>query len=132
MTSVQVASNQSHLGQDITIRDFQLIADEPTTAGGDNAGPTPVELLLASLGACKTMTVKMYAQRKEWPLEQVSIDIKRQKDGNRQWITAQLHLTGPLTDEQRDRLRQIADRCPVHKLVTTELEIQTVLQPINP
>jgi putative redox protein len=127
MASVHVTSNRSQLSQAITIRDFQLTSDEPVTADGDNAGPTPVELLLASLGACKTMTVKIYANRKGWPLEQVSIDVQQQKNGNYQWISAQLHLTGSLTDEQRDRLRQIADRCPVHKLLTTELEVQTVL-----
>jgi putative redox protein len=75
MTSVRITSNDSRYGQDVTIRQFQLQADEPPTLGGDDAGPTPVEWLLTSLGACKAITLQMYAERKGWQLEQVTVDL---------------------------------------------------------
>jgi putative redox protein len=129
MASVHVTSNGSRLGQAITIRDFQLIADEPLTAGGNDAGPMPLEWVLAGLGACKSITVQMYAQRKGWVLQQVSIDLSYQNLGDRHRIDVQMSLEGDLDYEQRQRLRQIADRCPVHRLLTGNVEIQTALVP---
>ncbi|NJR31956.1 MAG: OsmC family protein [Chamaesiphon sp. CSU_1_12] len=129
MTSVRVSSNTSPLGQNITIRQFQFLADEPLDLGGSDTGPTPFELVLAGLGTCKAITVKMYAARKGWPVEQVNVDCTLKQVDNVQTIQAQLQLIGGLTIEQRQRLLEIADRCPVHKLLTAETPIQTVLLP---
>lgn len=129
MTFVRVSSNTSHLGQDITIRQFHLLADEPPDLGGNDTGPTPFELVLAGLGSCKGITVKMYAARKGWQLEHVHVDCSLVKVDNAQTIQAQLQLVGVLTVEQRQRLLEIADRCPVHKLLMAETSIQTVLSP---
>ena len=132
MTSVQVSSNASRYGQDIAIRQFELTADEPASVGGDDRGPTPTELLLAGLGSCKAITIKMYAERKGWPIDRVYVaaELHTLKDssGEKQSvIKAYLTLTGDLSAEQRDRLREIGDRCPVHRLLSANTDIQTVL-----
>ena len=129
MTSVRVSSNASHLGQDIVIRQFHLLADEPPHLGGNDTGPTPFEFVLAGLGACKAITVKMYAARKGWELEHVSVDCCLERVENLPVIHANLQLIGTLTAEQRQRLLEIADRCPVHKFLTAESQIHTVLSP---
>ncbi|NJK41906.1 MAG: OsmC family protein [Acaryochloridaceae cyanobacterium SU_2_1] len=129
MTFVRISSNTSHLGQDITSRQFHLLADEPPDLGGNDTGPTPFEFVLAGLGSCKAITVKMYAARKGWQLDHVYVDCRLVKVDNAQTIQAQLQLVGVLTVEQRQRLLEIADRCPVHKLLMAETSIQTVLSP---
>ncbi len=128
MTTVRIASNGSRYGQDVTIRQFGLVVDEPPTLGGDDVGPTPVEYLLASLGSCKAITLQMYANRKGWQLGQITVDLTYDsRPGEEPVITANLTIAGDLTDEQRQRLREISDRCPVHKLLTHPLQIQTQL-----
>ncbi|HSM82640.1 MAG TPA: OsmC family protein [Nodosilinea sp.] len=127
MTSVQVSSNSSRFGQDIAIRQFQLVADEPLSVGGDDRGPTPTELLLAGLGSCKAITIKMYAERKGWPVTQVYVAADLKMVEGQAMITVYLTLGGDLTDPQRERLREIGDRCPVHRLLSAGNDIQTVL-----
>lgn len=127
MTSVRVASNNSRYGQDVTIRQFQLTADEPPTLGGDDAGPTPFEWVLTGLASCKAITLKMYAERKGWALAQVSADLTYESVEGAPYITAHLTLEGDLTDEQRQRLLDISERCPVQKLLTNPIQIQTQL-----
>ncbi|MGG6240707.1 OsmC family protein [Nodosilinea sp. AN01ver1] len=132
MTSVQVSSNASRYGQDIAIRQFELTADEPASVGGDDQGPTPTELLLAGLGSCKAITIKMYAERKGWPVENVYVAAElhttKNSSGEKQSvIKAYLTLVGDLSAEQRDRLREIGDRCPVHRLLSAGADIHTVL-----
>ncbi|HZG38307.1 MAG TPA: OsmC family protein [Nodosilinea sp.] len=134
MASVQVSSNASRFGQDIALRQFELIADEPTHLGGDDRGPTPTELLLASLGSCKAITIQMYAERKGWPVDRVYVaaelhSVEKPSGGKQTVIKAYLTLVGDLSDEQRDRLRDIGDRCPVHRLLSAATDIQTVLTP---
>lgn len=75
MTAVRVVSNDARYGQDVTIRQFHLMADEPPTLGGDDTGPTPFEWILTGLGSGKAITLKMYAERKGWHLEQVAVDV---------------------------------------------------------
>jgi putative redox protein len=127
MQSIKVSSTASRFQQQIAFTDFHLIADEPIEVGGDNSGPTPVEFVLAGLGACKTMTVKMYAERKGWALTHVSTEIDYQKGEQLPQILVHLELEGDLTAEQCQRLLEIADKCPVHKLLTTDVRIQTLL-----
>lgn len=127
MASVQVSSKASRYGQSIAIRQFELTADEPAAVGGDDQGPTPTELLLAALGSCKAITIKMYAERKGWPVDQVYVAVESHSVDKQTVITAYLTLAGDLSDEQRDRLRDIGDRCPVHRLLTSNAEIHTVL-----
>ncbi|MEM6450009.1 MAG: OsmC family protein [Cyanobacteria bacterium P01_D01_bin.105] len=125
--TITVASTSDRFRQTITTRQFQLTADEPTELGGTDAGPTPTELVIAGLGACKAITLKMYAERKQWPLEAVSADMQVSKSAGRYSILVQLRLTGDLSDEQRTRLLDISNKCPVHKMLAPGTDIDTVL-----
>jgi putative redox protein len=113
----------------ISIRSHRLLADEPQTEGGTDAGPTPIELMLAALGSCKTITARMYADRKGWPLESVEIDLDHAGAGANQTATVRVRFLGPLTDEQRERLKDITDRCPVHRALSGGLAITSELRP---
>jgi putative redox protein len=125
--SVKVASTAARYTQTINIRQFELLADEPADLDGDDAGPKPTELLLGSLGACKAITLQMYAGRKGWPLERVEVALTEEPAGDRPQIQAILHLTGDLSDEQKQRLLKIADKCPIHKMLSASVDIHTVL-----
>lgn len=123
---------------DIHSDDHHWLADEPSNVGGSNQGPDPYELLLASVGACTAMTVRMYADRKQWPLDDVSIVLRHRRDhisdcencesGPRQidTIDREISFAGKLSDQQRSRLLEIADKCPVHRTLTGHLQIETV------
>lgn len=127
MTSVRVSSNASRYGQDVAIRQFHLSADEPPAMGGDDSGPAPFEWVLAGLGTCKAITLKMYAERKGWDLQEVVVELRYDPQNDPPTIHADLVITGDLDESQRQRLREISDRCPVHKLLTTPVQIQTQL-----
>ena len=125
--------------QEITAGNHRLVADEPHPIGAD-AGPTPYDLLLAALGACTSMTVRMYANRKGWQLERVRVTLRHSRihaedcadcETRIGWIDhidRDLELTGDLDDTQRQRLLLIAERCPVHKTLTSEVDIATSLR----
>lgn len=116
-----------------------LVADEPVAVGGADAGPDPYAMLLSSLAACKLMTLRMYADRKQWPMTGASVQLSHSRvhakdcsecessDGVIARIEVTLELQGELTDEQRARLAEIADRCPVHRTITGEVVITTAL-----
>jgi len=122
----------------------RMVADEPVAVGGTDAGPTPYDLLVAGLGACTTMTLRMYADRKKWPLESVKVHLRHRKihakdcreceseSGYVDRIDRELELVGPLTPEQRRRMMEIADKCPVHKTLHSEIRVVTRLMAPNP
>jgi putative redox protein len=130
-----IVSSAGYLKQEITAGAHKLVADEPREAGGTGAGPDPYSLLLAALGACTSMTLQMYARRKGWPLEKVEVSLRHSrihavdcetcitKDGQITRIERYISLTGPLTEEQRAQLLKIAQRCPVHRTITSEVSI---------
>jgi putative redox protein len=138
MSHVRVES-LANLEQLVTARGHQFRADEPPEAGGQDAGPTPYEYLLAAVGQCTSMTLLMYARRKGVPLEKVTVELDDSrihaadcvdclsKDGYVHEIRRKIHLEGPLSPEQRARLLEIADKCPVHKTVTSEVKVRTTL-----
>jgi putative redox protein len=125
---------------EIQVNRHSLIADEPTAVGGTDQGPTPFDLLVAALGACTSMTLRMYADRKRWPLEAATVRLKHAKihasdcescelqEGMLDRIEREIQIDGPLDEEQKRRLLHIADRCPVHKTLTSEVQIQTRLK----
>lgn len=131
MATASVSSNNSPFGQDIAIRQFHLISDEPLDEGGEDAGPKPCELLLASLGSCKAITLKMYAQRKGWALDSVDVQLRDEKVEKEHRIYATLTLVGDLDDEQQQRLLTISDRCPIQRLLTGDVTIQSQLADVD-
>lgn len=124
---------------EIVSNGFPLVADEPESMGGTNTGPTPYDFLLSGLGACTAMTLRMYADRKGWPLQAVDVRLTHQKvhardsertestSGTIDHIDRQIAVSGPLDDEQKARLMDIADRCPVHRSLHGEIAIVSVL-----
>jgi putative redox protein len=105
-----------------------LVADERAAAGGQDAGPAPHELLCAALGACTAITLRMYAQRKAWPLSAVHVDVRLQIEGDARTITRRLRLTGELDDTQRARLADVAERTPVTLTLKQGVAITTILE----
>jgi len=122
---------------EITAGSHRLVADEPADVGGTDTGPAPYDLLAAGLGACTAITLRMYADRKDWPLEAVKVSLVHRKidaaacrdcetrTGNVDRIERVIDITGPLNVEQRQRLMEIADRCPVHRTLHGQIEVVT-------
>ncbi|MEO1009240.1 MAG: OsmC family protein [Planctomycetota bacterium] len=137
--AVRVRIGRDHFRTEIHAGPHEMAADEPESLGGTDTGPDPYQLLLASLGACKAITVRMYADRKGWPLEQLEVTLSHSRvhakdcedcsseSGMVSIIECTLDATGALDEEQRARLAEIADKCPVHKTLTGEVKIRTEL-----
>lgn len=116
-----------------------LVADEPAALGGTGAGPTPYDYLLAGLGACTGMTLRMYADRKGWPLEEVVVRMRHGRThevdcenctspaSRVERVDREIELVGPLDETQRARLLQIANQCPVHRTLATGFQVATTL-----
>ena len=136
---VVVTSENAGFLQNVSIGPHRFLADKPFEDGGFDAGPNPYELLLTALGACTAMTIRMYANRKQWPLEAVRVRLMHEKihaedclacerkNGLVERIEREILLRGNLTDEQSQRLLEIANKCPVHRTLTSEIRIETRL-----
>ncbi len=134
MAKVVVRSDES-LRQEITSGRHRLVADEPVEAGGGDAGPDPYALLLAALGACTSMTLRLYARRKGWPLEAVTVELEHAKVHAQDCVDCEnearrvdqvrrrVRLHGPLDAVQVARLAEIARRCPVHKTLVAGVRV---------
>jgi putative redox protein len=126
--------------QEITAGRHKLRSDEPVSAGGTDRGPTPYDLLLVALGSCTSMTVGMYARRKQWPLTRVTVHLSHSRVHARDCavceneqamltvINREVEFEGTLSDEQRARLLAIANRCPVHLTLESKIEVRTTLR----
>ena len=113
---------------ELTVGGHRLRADEPADKGGADTGPTPTQILLSALGACTSITLRMYAERKQWPVTAIHVDLSYAKRSPGKTVIARkVHVEGNLDDEQRARLLQIANACPVHKILTGTIEIPTEL-----
>lgn len=126
MTSVHVAAAGGPFAQTVTIRHHAVLADEAVEVGGEDRGPSPTELLLAAVGSCVAMTVRMYAGRKGWELGDVQVDLSARDEQGVFVIERRLTYGAPLSDEQRQRLAEIAGRCPVSRRITGTVEIRPV------
>ncbi len=132
-----VVSSQTNLRNEVRYgAGHTFTTDEPINAGGEDAGPDPYTLVLAALGSCISMTVTLYARRKQWPLESVTVRLRQNrihskdckeclltKEGYVHRIERSVTITGQLSDEQRARLQEIAHKCPVHKTLSSEIVI---------
>ncbi len=131
--------------QDVLARGHRLYADEPEELGGADLGPSPFEYVLAGLGSCTTITLRMYAQRKKWPVTHIGVDVAYKKSGfgadkrrggsdsdrpgnmMKSIFTRKITIEGDLDEAQLKRMLTIADKCPVHKMLEAETEIRTEL-----
>lgn len=129
---VIVAENgQGRYQQEVRIGQHRLIADEPVSVGGADAGPAPFDFLMAGLGACTSMTLRMYAERKELPLTGIRVALSHRRidiDGqSRDLIHREISLEGGLTEEQRRRLLEIAGKCPTHRALAQSMTLEVAL-----
>jgi uncharacterized OsmC-like protein len=137
VTTVVVRGRADGFAQEIIAGPHRLAADEPVSAGGTDTGPSPYDFLLAALGSCTSITVGMYARRKRWPLEEVTVNLRHSKihavdcvdcetkDVMLDRIERDIHFAGMLTDDQRSKLLEIANKCPVHRTLTSKITIET-------
>jgi putative redox protein len=130
-------TRNSKFQQTVTTGPHRMLADEPKAAGGEDTGPGPYDFLLAGLGACTSMTMRMYADRKALPLERITVTLQHKKihaedcaecetrEGMLDQIDRVISIEGALDADQRKRLMEIADKCPVHRTLTSEVRIVT-------
>ena len=136
--NVSVSSGPLKYAQGVSIGSHVFQADEPVDVGGGDIGPNPQELLMASLGACTSITVQMYAERKQWNLQSVQVDVSYEgvladnaapgaTIGMVDQLEMRISLAGDLSEDQRNRLFEIANRCPIHRMLTSGVKIQSRL-----
>lgn len=136
--SVMVVGPTTGFRTEVDVGGHHLVVDEPVPVGGTDAGPSPYEMLLAALGACTAMTLRLYADRRKWPLERVRVSLQHRKvhaqdcadcdhkPAKMDVVDRVVFLDGAaLTDEQRTKLLEIADRCPVHQTMQSRIQVNT-------
>ncbi|MBB4931604.1 putative redox protein [Lipingzhangella halophila] len=135
--TVVTETGEGGYAQRVTVGPHELAADEPASDGGTDAGPSPYDLLLASLGTCTSMTIRMFAQRREWPLRGITVRLRHSRihaadcenceteSGRVDYIRREIELDGDLDADQRAKLMEIADKCPVHRTLRSEVAIDT-------
>ena len=135
--SVVVSGPAAGFRTDVEVAGHHLVVDEPIAVGGADAGPTPYEMLLAGLGACTVMTLRIYADRRKWPLERARVTLQHRKvhaqdcvdcdkrDAKMDVIDRIVFLEGQLDEEQRAKLIEIAERCPVHQTLKGKIQVNT-------
>ena len=128
MRTAIVTTATGKFRQTVRIGPHTLTADESVAEGGEDAGPAPHEWLLAGLGACTAITLQMYAERKGWKLSKVSVTVTGEHAEGAFVMHRELALEGDLDDEKRARLKEIAEKCPVHKTLTGAVRIETTLK----
>src|SRR5690606_38428743 len=128
--SVSIGKNQYQTTINIA-PSHVLAADEPTEVGGKDLGPAPTEFFLTALGSCKAITMRMYADRKSWPLDEaiitLSMETLKSEMQSTTYIKCHIRLQGELTDLQRNRLLKIAEKCPIHKILSNPIVIESNL-----
>ena len=134
---VIVRGTAASFAQKIQVGPHELSADEPVSYGGGDSGPSPYDLLLAALGSCTSMTIGLYARKRGWPLEKITVSLRHSKihakdcddcetkEGRIDRMEVEIHLDGALSAEQRAKLMEIAEKCPVHQTLTSEINIKT-------
>ncbi len=135
--SVVVSGPATGFRTEIDVGVHRLVVDEPLPVGGTDAGPSPYEMLLAGLGACTAMTLRLYADRRKWPLERARVSLQHRKvhaqdcvdcvtkPAKMDVVDRVIVLEGALTDEQRAKLMEIAERCPVHQTLHSKIQVNT-------
>jgi uncharacterized OsmC-like protein/fermentation-respiration switch protein FrsA (DUF1100 family) len=126
--SLTVVTGAEGYRTEAQVRGHRFLLDEPRRLGGTDEGPTPFEYLWAALAGCTTITLRMYADRKKWPLGEVAVRIRHEKAEGQDHVVRELTLEGPLDEEQRARLVEIADRCPVHRTLERGVEVSSELR----
>jgi len=130
-TKIQASIGRTAYTTQINIREHQLTGDEPLEKGGKDQGPSAYELVLAGLASCTTATLRMYADKKDWPVEQIFLDlelmIEKTPEGQVTHISRTIRIEGNVDEVQKQRMIEIAEKCPVHRLLMNDVQIKTQL-----
>ena len=131
-SNVTVSIGSEKYKTEVIIGKHTLQIDEPESIGGKDLGPTPIDLLLSSIGTCKAITMRMYADNKNWPLEKIEINLSLEvvKNNANQFtqIDVEVNLVGNLDEQQKERIIKVGDKCPVHKMMSNPFKIETRLR----
>jgi len=128
-SSVIIKIGKEKYATEVIIGKHTLVIDEPENIGGKDLGPTPMDLLLSSLGTCKAITMRMYADQKNWPLDNIEISLNVEVDKTvtpqTTRIKVDINLIGDLDDVQKERIIKVGEKCPIHKILTNPVTIET-------
>ena len=127
MRTVEAQFGVGLLQQKVSVGDLDFVADVEVSSGGSGTGPSPHEYLAAALATCTSMTLKMYSERKAWNLENAIVTVNAQRVNDVEMLTRDIQLLGNLDGEQKGRLLEIANKCPIHKVLVGEVQIKTQL-----